>query len=246
MKQISNAELLKFRSLAEGVRFGGVYVRAVMNGLQSGDIFSDGRAALVWHRCGFARILGEYGEEFLNEIVRLRTDGRRRLVLFTEDDEVSGYFEKRGASVGRRLFFEHRGGSREAPLCEGYTAREIGPKIFGRLEGRVVPKLFWSDAGEFSRSGSGFCIMCGKEPAAWSFVAASDGREADIGVEASPAHRGKGLAFAAAVMTLKGVVASGRKPVWACDEQNTASQGLARKLGFEKAGECRVIKSENT
>ena len=242
MKQISSAELLKFRPLAEKVRFGGVYPLAVMNGLQSGEIFTDGKAVLVWHCCGFARVLGEYSEDFLKEIERLRTEGERRLVLFTEDAEVSDYFEKRGASVGRRLFFEYRCWSREAALCEGYTAREIGPDLFGRLEGRVVPSLFWSDAEEFSRSGSGFCVMRGNEPAAWAFVAASDGREADIGVEASPAHRGKGLAFAAAVMTLNSVIAAGRKPVWACDGQNEASQGLARKLGFEKTGECRVIK----
>ena len=242
MKKSALNEYQKYREAAETISFGGVYPRTVVNGMQSGEIYTEEKAALIWHHCGFAWHCGEYGKSFLDGIERLRTEGSRRLVLFTEDGKVREYFEACGASVGRRLFFKYGGGKTEAVLPEGFEPKLIGAELFESLEGRVVPKLFWRDAEEYLRSGTGFCLMCGSDPAAWAFTASSDGRESDIGVETAEKFRGRGLAFAAAALTVNAVISAGAEPVWACDSGNTASQGLARKLGFECISECWRIR----
>ena len=242
MKKISLNEYQNYTRYVENISFGEVYPRAVVNGMQSGEIFSDGKAVLIWHYCGFAWICGEYSDIFLREAERLKADARRRLVFFTGDERVSEFFERCGASLGKRLFFRYTGAGAETALPEGFEIKPIGRRLFEELEGRVEPKLFWSDAGEFERNGKGFCVMNGSEPAAWAFFASTDGKEADIGVEAAEKYRGRGLASAAASAVIFAAVKEGLKPVWACDSGNKASQGLARKLGFECCGECLVIR----
>ena len=242
MKMIYKNSFESFALRAESLRFGGVFPRAVITGRQSGEIFVDDDAVLIRHRCGFAWAAGQLGEAELNEIPQLRESIGGRILLFTDDAETIRHFEACGTAIGRRLFFEYSGGTAGADIPGGYSVREIDSELFGILEGRVAPRLFWSDAGEFLRSGRGFCIMHGNEPAAWAFTSAADGREADLGVETSEDHRGKGLAYAAVWLTVTSVLAGGMKPVWACDSGNAASRGLARKSGFEFKEECRVVR----
>ena len=243
MKRIAEDGYREFSALTGTVRFGRVYPGAVTEKLQTGDIFTGGRAVLIWHRCGFAWLLGEYNEAELNELFALKESAGRRLVLFTGDENAVHYFETKGISAGRRLFFEYSGDAEVgAVIPEGYSVREMDRELFGRLEGRVAPRLFWEDAEQFLQIGTGFCLMKNGEPAAWAFTASADKREADIGVETAVEHRGRGLAYAAARLTANEVIRSGRSPVWACDGSNEASRRLAVRLGFEKTAESFIIK----
>ena len=36
-----------------------VYPRSIIEGFQQGDVFTDGKAALFWHNCGFAFLCGQ-------------------------------------------------------------------------------------------------------------------------------------------------------------------------------------------
>ena len=242
MYKINTNEIPDRSGLTDNISIGAVYPRAVMNGLQSGEVYTDGRSVLIWHHCGFSWLCGRCSESLLSGTERLRTAGGRRLVLFTENEKVKEYFETRGASVGRRLFFSYSGGQADIKVPEGFGIMAVGPKLFESLEGRVVPKMFWRDAEEYLKAGKGFCIMNGSKPAAWAFTASTDGKEADIGVETAEEYRSRGLASAAASLVLNAVISSGMRPVWACDSANAASQALARRLGFELISECWRIR----
>ena len=59
-------------------------------------------------------------------------------------------------------------------------------------------------------------------------------RYADIGVSTDERWRERGFATAAASIVARRVQETGRTPVWSCGEDNMASLGVARKLGFEE------------
>jgi GNAT superfamily N-acetyltransferase len=64
---------------------------------------------------------------------------------------------------------------------------------------------------------------------------------ADISVDTLAAYRRRGLAAATAIALVDEIIASGKTPVWGATENNTASLGLADKLGFrEPAGTVYV------
>lgn len=242
MRRLGSEEYPRIAELAGAVSFGRVYPSAVVLGRQSGEIYEDGNALLIWHRCGFAWLPGDCDEGFLGEVSRLKSQSSRRMMLFTHEPRVTEYFEDRGAQVGSRLFFEHRRIPPKGIIPEGYEVCEMGAELFGKLSGQVVPTQFWDDSEQFCRFGKGFCITKNGEPAAWAFSASCDGEEVDIGIMTAEAHRGQGLAYAAAELMLRAVISDGRRPVWACISENKGSRHIAEKLGFEVAGECRVIK----
>lgn len=57
---------------------------------------------------------------------------------------------------------------------------------------------------------------------------------ADISVDTLAAYRRRGLASATAIALIDEIIASGKSPVWGAIENNTASLGLADKLGFRQ------------
>lgn len=241
LKKIEAERYHGYTDYARAVPYGRVYPLSVCEGRQSGDIYTDGRAVLFWHRCGFAAVGGEVSENFIYEVKKLMQDSERRLVLFA-DDEIAEHFGE-GYAKARRLFFEYPEGKavKQYPLPEGYEMSLLMPWLIPQLTGRIVPAFSWENDRQFLDHGTGFCVTHEDRPCAWAFTAAVGGDEVDIGVETAENYRRKGLACAAAAMTAAAVKEHGKKPVWACHEGNTGSAGLAQKLGFIKTNECFVI-----
>ena len=92
MKKITDYR--KIKSLIPEIRIEKVYPFSILEGIQEGEIFVNNEeapsAALVWHYCGFANILGDYNEEFIEETVEMMlnpTEGHSgRMALQTEND----------------------------------------------------------------------------------------------------------------------------------------------------------------
>lgn len=61
-------------------------------------------------------------------------------------------------------------------------------------------------------------------------------------IETSPKYRRRGLGTFAAAKMIQYTIERGKKPVWACHSQNTASAATAVKLGFVKKSECSIIR----
>ena len=248
MRAIAPCEYKEYEDYAASGTCSAVYPLSVVQGCQSGDIFvNDGTAALVWHYCGFALVLGEYDDAFLEEVYGLMTDktNTRRFVLFADDERMVEFFgSKADILTERRSFFEyiHDDSKTVFELPEGYELKEIDSEIISRMKGRITPAFSWSNTDEFLNKGKGYCVMHGGEPAAWAFSSAVSDKEIDIGVETNEGYRKRGLAFAAAQMMVRYVLGENKRPVWACHSENIASEKLAQKLGFEKAYECRTIR----
>ncbi len=244
MRKISEAEYSGFADRIGSDIPGAVYPLSVIEGIQDGDIYEDGDDWLIWHTGGFAFVREGCGAAMLGLIYELMTDSSgRRLVLFSNDSGVRGYFSgKPDIAAGKRYFFAFGAPGRRVPgLPDGFTLEETDREIAGRIRGRIVPSQYWGSDGFFTK-GKGFCVMHGNEPVSWAFSAAVSSRELDIGVETDERFRGLGLAAAAASRLAEDTVSRGRQPVWACSSENAASVKTAEKIGFVKVSECMTFR----
>jgi GNAT superfamily N-acetyltransferase len=101
----------------------------------------------------------------------------------------------------------------------------------------VVPRDFWGTAEEFLAAGGGVCATRSGEVGAMAFTSFRVGRQLELGVQTRPEVRGLGLARAAAAALVEACLAQGLEPVWTCRKSNTASLGLAQRLGFRTTRE---------
>ncbi len=225
---------------AKEIGCGAVYPLSMTQGFQSGDIYTDGKALLFHHDCGFAFLCGSIGDAFLYDVYSLMKEGGRRLVLFSEKEYITHFFEKLpNVSITTRYFYSYTGQPVSA-VNNLYTVKKIDREMTDHLDGKITPSFSWNiDA--FFQKGFGYAVICDKTPVSWAFSAAVSSDEVDIGVETAEKFRGKGLAKTAVNEMIKAVTASGKKPVWACHSLNTGSRKLAESTGFIKTAECSVM-----
>jgi len=243
-------------SYANNCTCGKVYPLSIALKYQPGDIFVDSesecKTVLFWHHCGFAFISGEYNEIFLASVYALffdkKTVNPRRFVLFTDDERTKYYFSaKENIVVESRFFFDfgHSDLENFIDLPAGYELKPIDSELLPQIEGRITPYFSWDNASDFLSKGSGYCIVSGREVAAWAFSSAVSDDEIDIGVETQENHQHKGLASIVSKAMIEYCLNQAKSPVWACHCSNTASAKLAEKVGFSKTSECYVIRKNN-
>lgn len=138
--------------------------------------------------------------------------------------------------TGARVFtrqtaprFDHVPEHLRRELLDALKGRTVSRFVPGHLPpaGAVVARTTvpmaaaWADGRPVS-----FCYPVWQTETLW-----------DVSIETLPAYRGLGLAARAARTLIRHMRGSGRAPVWAALETNTASRGLAARLGFlETAG----------
>ncbi|MFD1773728.1 GNAT family N-acetyltransferase [Paenibacillus rhizophilus] len=105
-------------------------------------------------------------------------------------------------------------------------------EIFLKLEGRVAPKYFWSNAEQFAERGIGYTLTDGGEAASTAFSAFVEDNQLEIGIETNEQHRGKGYASHVCSALIDYCLENGLEPVWSCRKENEGSYYLAQKLGF--------------
>ena len=62
---------LEYNYYAKNIKCGTVYPLSMIQGYQSGDIYTDGKALLFHHDCGFAILCGDIGDNFLCDVYYL-------------------------------------------------------------------------------------------------------------------------------------------------------------------------------
>ncbi len=248
MKKISSTAFAEMAEYIEKTPCGEVYPLSLTQGYQTGDIYCGNGSALFRHCSGFAYIYGRCGEDFLEDIRRmfLSTDStpERRFILFTADKRVEDFFGKdNGLTFGRRINFAYQQDKYGIPdLPRDIQIKEFDRELLDSVSGRITPRFSWDDPCSFLEKGKGFCVMHEGAAASWAFSAAVSDDEIDIGVETAAGHQHKGFGKIAAQAMIKYALEHGRRPVWACDTANTASQRLAVSIGFAKVSEYTTIR----
>ena len=231
---------------------GVVYPLSIAEMVQNGDIFTSKHSALFWHYSGFAFIYGDYNEHFLNSVYELflskDRETSRRFILFVTDEKVKEYFlTKDGLILEKRYFFEYPKSTSEKKQILPVELKicEIDKDLLDRIKGNVTPHFSWNNSSEFLNYGKGYCIVEEENVASWAFSAAISSDEIDIGIETRSEYRHMGFGAIVAEKMIQYILNQNKRPVWACNSINMASQKLAAKLGFVKTSECITIKRQH-
>ena len=241
MELISPAEYNSFISAAENVPICRVYPLSIAEGFQSGRIYRFGNCILFRHRNNFSFFTGIPDEASLRDLHSFTVSAG--LKLMCSDEAVCAFLDSLGGVelIPRDIYSYPCDSAPHMPLPEGYTLSPIDRELFGRLEGRVPPSLYWRDSNEYLENGMGVCVMHEDEPAAWAFTSAVSSTEADIGIETAELHRKRGLAAAAVAALIREILPE-RRPTWTCQRSNHGSSRTAEKLGFVKSSQCMLLR----
>jgi GNAT superfamily N-acetyltransferase len=222
------------------------YPLSILEGIQNGEIFVDDvdspTSALIWHYCGFANILGDYNERFIEETVlmmRNPLDGHSgRLALQAENDlKLQEMILKTpGVSKYDRYIFEFRGEKNVTAPVTGLKPEEINADNYDLMRGWIVPTFSWENKNAFLEKGFGYCLIEDGRMAACAFSAGVSKDYVDIGVETAEECRGKGYGKIVASAMVKETLRRGKTPSWGCDTRNEASMKIACSVGFEIIG----------
>ena len=244
----------KIKHLRDHIIIEKVYPLSILEGIQKGEIFVDDdkapNVALVWHYCGFANILGNYDEKFIEETMNLMQnppDGHSgRMALQTEDDCRLEKMIQRTPTVAKheRYIFEFAGKKDNPPHTLGAKLKEISHDNYELMKGKIIPSFSWPNQEEFIENGFGYCLVEEGKMLACAFASGVSKEYVDIGVETAEECRGKGYGRIVAAEMVKEILSRGKTPVWGCDIRNEASTRLACSVGFEIVGTHPWYKSE--
>jgi GNAT superfamily N-acetyltransferase len=116
--------------------------------------------------------------------------------------------------------------------------RELLDALKGRTVSRFVPGYLPPSTAAVSRTTVPMAaVWAGGRPVSFCYPVWQTETLWDVSIETLPAYRRLGLAARAARTLIRHMRRTGRAPVWAALETNTASRALAARLGFlETAG----------
>ena len=246
MKVKRLSDYSKVKHLLERINVEKVYPLSIMEGLQKGEIFVDDAEnptdALIWHYCGFAHIVGDYGEESIEEIIDMMKnplDGHSgRLALQVENDIHLQQLMQKEPMVRRyeRYVFRFVGVKSTIPFEMESKLKRISSDNYELMTGRIIPTFSWESRDEFLKNGFGYCLIEGDRMVACAFSSAISNDFVDIGVETDERCRGKGYGRIVVSAMVNETLRRGKTPTWGCDTRNEASMRLACSTGFEVSG----------
>ena len=249
------ADYSKVKQLVDRIRVEKVYPLSMMEGLQEGEVYVDNEenptAALIWHCCGFAHIVGDYNEEFLGETITMMKnppDGHSgRMVLQAENDIRLQDVIRKEPMVRRyeRYILKFVGEKGAIPLEMESKLKKVSSDNYELMKGRIVPAFSWESAEAFLRKGFGYCLIEDERMAACAFSSGISNDYVDIGVETAEEFRGKGYGKIVVSAMVNETLRRGKTPVWGCDTRNEASMKLACSVGFEIVGTHEWYTYEN-
>ncbi len=114
-----------------------------------------------------------------------------------------------------------------------FSLHRINRELFNKLEGTVLPNVYWKDFDTFDSIGGGYCLARGVDIVSFSFCSSRVGFRFELGVETYPQYRFQGLGIHACSALIHYCLENSLEPVWGCRTTNLGSVALAKKLGFE-------------
>jgi len=235
-----------------------LFALSVIKGHVKGQIFTDSTdnpaTYYVQHPYGMSLLFGDYTNRDFNDWIKAfaldKSKRSKQEWLQCYPDAWNGFInaliEDNMAVTGKlfqgiekdvRLNFKFNKakypGKDKNSFKDDLQIVRCNENLFQQIKGTVVPRYFWNTAGEFNKTGLGFCLLENNKPAAVAFTAYVHKQQLEIGIETMAGFRGKGYAYAVACAFIEHCIQHGFEPVWACRKSNTPSLKLALKCGFE-------------
>jgi RimJ/RimL family protein N-acetyltransferase len=236
---------------------------AIIEGNNPGWVFVDDlntpRAALVWARgiAGFYVIGDADSAVFLKELdahteqvlkPRLHDLGLAWFEISGDESwnpVIETAFEKRNLESSQQWVYTLKPTTHESmmPLkaVDDCRLQKVDRHLLSGLSatnrGFLFPKLtqFWGNLDAFLKTGLGYVLGDGEEIASLCFSGFVAGNSHVIDIETKASQRGKGYAETVARAFIAECLEKHLQPHWDCMAENTASAGLAEKLGFSQS-----------
>lgn len=209
---------------------------AVLKGHYPGIVILEDNSTqcLVRNNEGFTFYGGEVDENFLGKAIpRLANEG---VVIFVRPSDLT-FSLPEPRKVIRRLEFD--GLSKTIPL--EIARRESGKRIVKRIDEELIESCKWKGKIEsacgsvtnFLKHGIGLCLIRNGDilSEAYAPFFGYDMR-VELGIFSNENYRREGNATYACANLMKLCIDKGYSPYWSCDDSNSASISLAKKLGF--------------
>jgi RimJ/RimL family protein N-acetyltransferase len=238
----------KARPLFQEMGHSQLFIDAVYEGNHTGKIFVDDperpTAALLAPMCEFFFIAGRTDNTAFNQAMRALilselVSPEGDLLLFPTSEAWQSALDKLFADYARlhvarkaftfkpAVFTERHTGWRER-IPTGCAIRQYDRTLAEDTE----LADFWGDLDNFLVHGFGFAVMKGEEVISRCHTVMVGGGEAEISIETAETCRRQGFATLAACAFIEQCLEQGLHPAWSCWDNNTPSQILAHKLGF--------------
>jgi RimJ/RimL family protein N-acetyltransferase len=228
----------------------GIRCFAVLEGSIAGQILTDNADSPTWSvvreaMFGTTYFGGAIDSTLLSEvIITLRRAGDVVIGLW-HDDERSHLLPPNPEYDGIALNYTDRplneGLDAYLQVPEGCTIRRVDAELFERSVDRDMNILACGGKEKALESLIGFYLMRGDEILCEASTGPAVMGIREAGVMTYEAHRGHGYATIACAHLIRFCEQAGYQTLWNTAKQNLGSNALARKLGYRKAQEYRVI-----
>ncbi len=238
-----------------------VPIYAVIEDHNLGRVFANSEErptlALIWAAGGYAYVGGSPSPANADALHALLYDvllpeavaqGERGFILYPADpkwDQVTGRLlpGRKVHAIFRRHFAAPPAAAPElsGEPPEGITLHAVGSEHLARYEDLSREILsFWPTTAAFLEEGTGVCALHGDELAGVCFTAMVGAGRGELSIYTGAPYRQKGLGYRMGARTIAGIYDRGLIPSWECFWNNTPSDALARKLGFDQSADVPV------
>jgi GNAT superfamily N-acetyltransferase len=124
---------------------------------------------------------------------------------------------------------------------EGCELRRMELPLLDRCAGKGLYLAMYGSAEQALEKGYGLCLTNHHELLCEAFAGPAALGSIEIGTETHPDHRRKGYAMLTCAHLIHEMEQQGYRTYWNCAKQNQASIALARKLGYGKEKEYRLL-----
>ena len=176
MREAAKADFSAYLPQARTASGDSLYPCAIAEGIQSGNIITDGNAVLFHHYCGFAFLSGSPDDIFMDYIADrlLHPAPERRFVLISDDPAICSRLSALdGLTRSDRIYYRTEQAPPEFALPDGMALCRITPELLPLIRGRIVPAWSWESPEQFFAHGFGYCVMHKNTAAAAAFTAAA-------------------------------------------------------------------------
>lgn len=240
----------KAEVLFKGMRYN-LAVESILSGGTASPVWVDDidspRASVTWSGSR-VYVAGEVSDDLFISLAETIAWGARArdssiTVVYLEpgyDDDRFLELEGFRVTYRKRNYYELDAAKNdwEGQPPQGYTVHMVDRNLLSlglKNTNRVIEEMKSErlSVEEFLEKSFGFCAEAGGEIAGWCMSEYNTGDRLEIGIETAEKHRRVGLALQTARATISHGLARGYKLIgWHCWIDNTASNKLARVLGF--------------
>ena len=124
-------------------------------------------------------------------------------------------------------------GKDKIELPAGFSLQKMDSGLLASCEWRGLIELSYGSVERFLAESFGFCLMEGEKVVTEAYAAFQGGGAVEIGVITADSRQGRGFGGITSARLIQEIEAQGLSAYWSCDQSNTPSVSLARKLGFK-------------